>query len=49
MAEQHLNDADVDILFKQMRGKTMTQGMGADALPDPGDFSRLLNGAVQLA
>jgi hypothetical protein len=48
VSEQHLDDADIDILFKQVGRKTMTQCVRADALLDPGHFGGFLNGAVQL-
>ena len=46
--KKHLDNTDVDILFKQMGRKAVPQRVRADALLDPGHFSRFLHGAVQL-
>ena len=49
MPEQHLDDADVDILRKQAGGEAVTQRVRADALADAGDFGCFLDRTVQLA
>ena len=48
MAKQNLDDADIDILLEQMRGKAMPLGVRTDALAKIGPLSRLLNRTVQL-
>jgi hypothetical protein len=35
VAEQHLDHPDVDVLFEQMGGEAMTQGVRRDAFGDP--------------
>ena len=46
--EQHLDDADIDILLEQVGGEAVTQRVRADALADAGDFGCFLDRAVQL-
>src|ERR1700690_1562493 len=36
VSQQHLNHANVDILFKQMRGEAVPQGVRRHPLGDPG-------------
>jgi hypothetical protein len=43
-----LDDADIDILFQQMGGEAMAQGMGRHPFPDPSRFGRLVDRAVDL-
>src|SRR3546814_86672 len=43
-----LDDADIDILFEQVGGEAVPQGMGTDPLPDASGFGGLLHGAMQL-
>ncbi len=47
--EQHLDDADVDVLLEQVGGETVPQRVRADALADPGRLGSLMNGAVELS
>src|SRR3974390_312322 len=47
--EQHLDDADVFLLFEQVRGKAVAQGMHRDALVKTGRASRRVHRTVQLA
>ena len=49
MSEQHLDDADVDVLLEQVGGKAVAQRMGRDALLDAGRLGGLVDGAVELA
>src|SRR5262245_17735378 len=46
--EQHLDDADVLLLFQQVRSKAVPQGMHRDALVDPGALGGSVDRAVQL-
>ena len=50
MAEQRLNDANVDASLQEMGGETVPQRMRGDGLVDPGLLSRpaasVLQGAV---
>ena len=46
MAKQNLDDADIDILLEQMRGKAMPLGVRTDALAKIGPLSRLLKRTV---
>ena len=48
VAEQHLDDADIDVLLEQVGGEAVTQRVRADALADAGDLGGLLDGAMQL-
>ena len=48
VTEQHLDDADVDILFEQVGGEAVTQRVRADAFADAGDLGGLLDCAMQL-
>ena len=47
--QQHLDDADVDILLEQMRGEAVAQCVRADTLLDASGFRCLMNRAVDLA
>src|ERR1700758_4692221 len=49
MPEQHLDDADVDILLEQMRGEAVPQCMGRHLLANAGRLRCLMDGAVELA
>src|SRR5262249_14671038 len=44
MAEQHLDDADVSVLFEQMRGKAVPQRMRRHAFLDPGGLGSGMDG-----
>ena len=46
VAEQDLDDADVDILFEQVGGEAVTQRVRADALADAGGLGGLAMGTV---
>src|SRR3712207_5789224 len=48
MAEQDLNDANVDVLLQEMRGEAVAQGVRRHALLDPGGVGRGVDGAVHL-
>ena len=48
MAKQHLDHADVDLLFEQVRGKTVAQRMHRYALVDLCGFGGGVDGAVEL-
>ena len=47
--EQHLDDADIDLLLQQMGGKGMAQAVRGDALVDAGRRGGQVHGAVELA
>src|SRR5687768_17850570 len=47
--EQDLDDADVDVLFQQMRGEAMPERVRGHALGDPGLLRGRMEGAVELA
>jgi hypothetical protein len=47
MPEQHLNDADVDAAFQEMRGETMPQRMRGDGFAQPGSPPRRPAGLLQ--
>src|SRR5919201_7100628 len=47
--EQHLDDADVDLLLEQMRREAVPQRVQRDALADLGDLRRGMAGVVELA
>jgi hypothetical protein len=47
MAEQRLNNANVDAGFEEMGGKTMPQRMRGDGLADPGLLPRPAAGVLQ--
>src|SRR5215472_12432977 len=49
MAEQDLDDADVSVLFQQMRGEAVPQRVRRHAFLDPGSFGRGMDGAVELS
>ena len=49
MAEQHLDDADVGVLFQQMRGKAVPQRVWRHPLLDPGGLGSSMDGTVELA
>src|SRR5215207_3943583 len=46
--EQHLDDANVDVLLQQMRGEAVAQGVRRYPLADPGRLGRGVDGAVHL-
>ncbi|MND06620.1 hypothetical protein D3C83_280980 [compost metagenome] len=48
MAEQHLDDADVGILFEQVGGEAVPQCMRRDPLLDPSGVGGGMNGAIEL-
>src|SRR2546423_13676836 len=48
VAEQHLDDADVGILFQEMGGKAVPQRMWRHPLFDPGGLGGAVNGTVKL-
>src|SRR5829696_8192837 len=48
MAEQHLVDANVDVLLQQMRGKAVSQRVRRHLLADPGGLCRRVDSAVHL-
>jgi hypothetical protein len=48
MAEQHLDHADVHLLFKEVRRETVTQRVHRHTLVDVRGFGGGMNGAVQL-
>jgi len=48
VSQQHLNHANIDILFEQMRCEAVPQGVRRHALGDPGVARRRVHGAVEL-
>src|SRR5215213_983311 len=48
MAEQHLDDADVDILLEQVGGEAVAQSVQAHGLVDFGQAGGGMTGAVEL-
>src|SRR5215217_4399072 len=48
-SEQHLDDADVDVLLEQVSGEAVPQGVQRDALVDLRHFGRGVTGAIELA
>src|SRR5919205_195119 len=48
VAEQDLDDPDVDVLLQQVRGEAVAQGVRGDPLPDAGGLRGLVDGAVEL-
>jgi hypothetical protein len=48
MAEQHLDHADVDLLFERVRREAVAQRVHGHALVDLGRLGGGMNGAVQL-
>lgn len=49
VSEPHLDDADINLLLKQMRGKAMAQRVHGDALIDARRLSRRVDGTIELA
>src|SRR5271169_1394236 len=49
VAEQHLDDANIDLLFEQVRRKAVSEGMHRDAPVDLGCGRGGVDGAVELA
>ena len=49
VAEQHLDHADIHLLFEQVGGEAVPQRMHRDLLVDAGREPGLVHGAVQLA
>src|SRR5215469_10795089 len=49
MAEQNLDDADVGVLFQQMRGEAVAQRVRRHALLDAGGLGSGMDGAIELA
>src|SRR5471032_2801121 len=49
VSEQHLDDADVDLLLEQMGGEAVAQRVQRDALVDACRLSRGVAGTVELA
>jgi hypothetical protein len=48
MAEQHLDDADVNVLLEQVGGKAVAQGVQRHGLIDLGQTGGGMTGAVEL-
>ena len=48
-SEQHLDDADIDVLLEQVGGKAVPQGVQRDALVDLRHLGRGVAGAIELA
>ena len=48
MAQQHLDDADVDLLLQQMGGEAVAQDVRRDSLVEPGRGHGQVDGAVEL-
>src|ERR1700676_20468 len=48
-SEQHLDDADVDVLLEQMGGEAVPQGVQRDALVDVRHLGGGVAGAIELA
>src|SRR3954471_10582872 len=48
MAEQDLDDANVDVLLQEMRGEAVAQRVRRHPLLDPGGLGRRVDGAVHL-
>ena len=48
MAQQHLDDANVDLLLQQVGGEAVAQDVGRHALVDLGCISCLVDSAVEL-
>ena len=49
MAEQHLDDADVGVLFQQVGGKAVPERVRRHSLLDPGGLGGGMDGTVELA
>src|SRR5215207_10535049 len=49
MPEQHLDDADVDVLLEQVSGEAVAQGVQAHGLVDLGQTGGRMAGGVELA
>ena len=49
LTEQHLDDADIDVLLKQVGGKAVPQGVQRDALFDLRHLGSGVAGAIELA
>ena len=49
MAQQHLNDADVSVLFQQMRGEAVPQRVRRHSFRDVGGLGGSVDGAIELA
>src|SRR5438132_6529444 len=49
VSEQNLDDPDIGLLFQEMRGKAVPQGMHTDALGNAGTCSPQANQPVELA
>src|ERR1700688_853013 len=49
MTEQHLDHSDIDVLFKQMGGEAVSQGVERYALVDSGPIGCGMAGAIELA
>src|SRR5207247_5860119 len=49
MTEQHLDDADVDVLLKQVGGEAVPQGVQGDAPVDLRHLGGGVTGAIELA
>src|SRR5258707_635278 len=49
VTEQHLDDADIDVLLEQVGGKAVPQGMQRDALVDVRHLGGGVTGAIELA
>src|SRR6266568_6312202 len=49
VTEQHLDDADIDVLLEQVGGKAVPQGVQRDALVDLRQLGCSMAGAIELA
>src|SRR5215472_18894722 len=49
VAEQHLDNANIDILLEQVSGKAVPQGVRTDTLLDASGFRSLMDSPVDLA
>ena len=49
MSKQHLNHPDIGVLFEQVGGEAMPQGVQRDALVDLRHLSGSVTGAIELA
>ncbi len=49
MPQQHLDDADVDLVLQEMGGEAVPERVQRDPLVDPGGLRRIMADAPELA
>lgn len=49
VSEQNLDHPDIHLLLQQVGGEAVAQGVHRDALINPGDLRRLMDGSTQLS